>query len=128
MFFSYGCSWVLNKEPKNFGGSWTDCSFDYISPQDSYKTFESNNPTGFWVTVIDSSDQIFLPNTVIRYGKNPEITSGRTDSNGNFWINSTKMDTVLLTYIGFDNQYYFRDSNKIDSVVITLSPCTIQLD
>ena len=127
--FSYGCSWIFNKEANNYGGSWTDCSFEYISPSNSFKTFESgnSNPIGFWVTILDSSNSVALPNTAIRYGKNPEIISGKTDSNGNFWIHSTKLDTVFLNYIGFDNQYYYRDKIEIDSVEIRLSPCTIHL-
>jgi len=127
LFFFGACGWIFNKEPNQYGGSWTDCSYEYISPENSYQVFESDHSNGFWVTVIDSSDQAVVPNTAIRYGRNPEIISGKTDLNRTFWINSTKLDTVFLTYIGFDNQYFFRDSKSIDSVVVSLRPCIIHL-
>jgi hypothetical protein len=109
---------------------------EYISPGNSYKTFEGENTSGFWVTIVDTLNQSPIPEVAVLFEKDSTITSNMTDykrnywlhfgltnEEGSIWINSTKMDTVFVTYIGFQNQYFYRNSASIDSVVIFLNEC-----
>ena len=122
-----GCGSFLNREHELSWGYWTDCSSKYISPKNSYQTFRSDTATGFWVTVLDSLEQIPLPGAAIWFGKNPTLLSGQTNRSGTFRINSSELDTVYVSYIGFDYQYYYRESSEIDSVIISLSACEIHM-
>lgn len=122
-----GCGSMLNREPELFWGSWTDCSSEYISPKNSYQTFLSDTNSGFWVTVVDSLEHEPLPGAAIWFGKNPTLFSGQANESGALRIDSSELDTIYVSYIGFDNQYYYRDSSEIDSVIIYLSECEIHM-
>ncbi len=109
---------------------------EFISPENSYKTFEDKNTSGFWVTIVDSLNQSPIPEVLVLFEKDPTKTadltddkrniwlhSGLTNEKGSIWIHSTKLDTVFVQYIGFQNQYYYRNNASIDSVVIFLNEC-----
>lgn len=115
--FATSCATIRDNDYHECDNQW-----HVKQPLEEFDTGEDPNIS---VTVLDDSDRKPLRN--VNFGLKRDKLGYKTNSNGSAIIdrsNTIGTDTLYFRYVGFDQTSIPLNGKKVDSVIVSIDPCT----